>query len=408
MNLSRNSLCKADKPIIGVFTVKKFKYVDGKYWTYGGFGDYIKSLIPHFRKIIIACHPIHATEVPKGWYSINEKKLIYAWLPYYEREDQCLIKLPVMLFKAWKIVKIVDIVNARVPDYSGLCGLFWARLIGKPLFINIVGDWHNWRNIATRLHGLMKFGLQIHFMVYSLIERILCSNQLTFVQGKHIFKIYCRNVHSYECVSSSHYERDIVKTVKKISNQKIVRLLAVGRLVFLKGHRDLILCLKILKEKDPEHFYELTIVGEGKDYREYRKLSNRIGVDNQLHLIGQVSREDIFSYYDKADLFCLPSYSEGTPKVVLEAMARGVPVISTDVGGVSGLITHRVSGLLVSPGNPGEMAKRIMQIINDKALYKKCSFLGLSIARKHTVKTEFGMVLKIIKNHYPKLWATRG
>lgn len=408
MNANKNTFCQADKPIVGVFTVKKFIYVNGQYWTYGGFGDYIRSLIPHFSKIIIACHPKKAKEVPKGWYSITEKNLVYVWLPYYEREDQCLIKLPAMFLRAVKIVRMVDIVNARVPDYTGLCGLFWARVMRKPLFINIVGDWHNWSNIATRLRGILKLGLQIHLMIYSYIEKILCSNQLIFAQGEHLFGIYRRNINVYKCVSSSHYEKDIVKAAKKLANKSNIRLLTVGRLVYLKGHRDLILCLRILKEIDPVHHYELTIVGEGKDHSEYMMLAREIGVHKEILLVGQVSREHIMSFYDNADIFCLASYSEGTPKVVLEAMARGVPVISTDVGGVSELVKNQVSGLLVTPGDPAKMAKRIMQLANDEVLYKNCSLRGIDIAVKHTVQNEFGSLLDIVIRHYPKLWRTRG
>jgi glycosyltransferase involved in cell wall biosynthesis len=309
-----------------------------------------------------------------------------------------------MFWQAKNLVRGVDIVNARVPDYTGLCGAYWARKFEKPMFVNLIADWHTYKTRQTRLKGILKLGLQVHLMIYCWLERWMCSNQLLFAQGEHIRKIYDEDNEVHLSISSSHYKSDIVGSGKNQPHRRLIRLLAVGRLVYVKGHRDLICAIAALKVVDPMRRYELTILGEGPDAKAYFNLAQMLGVDSQIKILGQIDRGTIFTYYDQADVFCLSSYSEGTPKVVLEAMARGTPVVATDVGGVSTVVEHGISGTLVMSGKPKKMAAAIKELLDDSELYERYSRNGLTVADAHTVEAEWGGMINTIRARFTELW----
>ena len=288
------------QPTLAVFTVKKFRHVNGRYWTYGGFGEYIKALLPHFRKVILACHPLDDTHPPEGWYPLDDPQLEFAWLPYYEKEHQCVLKLPSMFWKCRDIVERADIVNPRVPDYTGICGGYWARKMNKPIFISHIGNWHSQvRNPPTRLTGLLKLGLQAHLALYCWFEKRLCARGLIFAQGDFAKDLYAHNPDVHLCISSSHLASDVVPFETTCTDPSVCRLLSVGRLVTLKGHTDLIRTLALLQAQTPHRYFELTIAGEGKIANTYRALAEELGVADQLKLPGQVGRADVFDLYDK-------------------------------------------------------------------------------------------------------------
>ena len=81
-------------------------------------------------------------------------------------------------------------------------------------------------------------------------------------------------------------------------------------------------------------------------------------------------------HYRRADLFVLPSFAEGVPVVLMEAMAQEIPVISTRITGIPELIEHEKTGLLVTPGNVGELAEAIIRVLEDSSLGEKLGTEG--------------------------------
>lgn len=146
------------------------------------------------------------------------------------------------------------------------------------------------------------------------------------------------------------------------------RVVTVGRLVPQKNHELLISAFKEIVSEFPE--YTLTIYGEGIDRP---KLSNKINeekLSNNVFLPGEKS--NIYSEIIDAELFVLSSDFEGMPNVLIEAMALGLPVISTDCsgGGASSLIEDRMNGVLVPVGNKDEMVSAMKAVLLNKEFAK--------------------------------------
>lgn len=118
-------------------------------------------------------------------------------------------------------------------------------------------------------------------------------------------------------------------------------LLSVGHLIERKGHEVIIAALPSLAGVN--HY----IVGEGPLESKLRKLANKLGVENRVTFVGNVSQQHLIDYYSAADALVLPSIREGMPNVVLEALACGTPVIAARCEGVPELLTTPAAGVLM-------------------------------------------------------------
>jgi glycosyltransferase involved in cell wall biosynthesis len=131
-------------------------------------------------------------------------------------------------------------------------------------------------------------------------------------------------------------------------------VLCVARLAPQKGLDVLVGAIGALAGAGTD--VQLTIVGSGPLEAELRRRAEHCGVAQRVSLAGAVGQDDMAAYYARADIFCLPSFAEGLPIVLMEAMATGLPVVATRVMGVPELVEDGVSGFLVAPGNADELA----------------------------------------------------
>ncbi len=134
-----------------------------------------------------------------------------------------------------------------------------------------------------------------------------------------------------------------------------LELLSVAALTAKKGHRDL---LRALASLDPQPGFRLTLAGGGELEGELRQEAQRLGLEGSVRFIGAVGKSRVAELMRDADLFVLASLHENLPCVLLEAMASGLPIVATAVGGVPELIDERV-GVLCLPGNPPALAAAI-------------------------------------------------
>ena len=148
-------------------------------------------------------------------------------------------------------------------------------------------------------------------------------------------------------------------------------LVAIGRLSREKGHIDLISAFAKVRAMHPEVRAKLAIVGEGPERSALESAIRVRGLGNDVRLMGH--RNDVRPYYAAADLFVLPSRSEGSPYVLLEAMRAGVPIVATAVGGVPEILMHEQTALLVAPQDSESLAAAIGRILNDSELAERVS-----------------------------------
>jgi len=159
-------------------------------------------------------------------------------------------------------------------------------------------------------------------------------------------------------------------------------LLFVGRISFGKGLHVLLDSLHDLKKS-----VSLVIIGPATSLNYYQDILKRIEKENQrgkhrITYLGALDQPEVAKWCQKASILILPSFSEGFPVVILEALSCETPVIATPVGGIPELIRDYENGFLIPPNNPLKLAEAIEYLLDNKDIRTKMGKAG----RKHTVK----------------------
>ena len=158
-------------------------------------------------------------------------------------------------------------------------------------------------------------------------------------------------------------------------------ILCVGRLIAGKGQRDLIEAVHIVRGRGLS--VVLRLVGAGPDRDVLAGLIARLGIGDAVTLEGGVNQDRIRNYYENADLFALPSYAEGLPVVLMEAMAMGIACVSTHVNGIPELIEDGVSGVLVAPSDVTGLADALERLVRDNTLRQRLAENGRMRVLQH-------------------------
>ena len=151
-------------------------------------------------------------------------------------------------------------------------------------------------------------------------------------------------------------------------------LLCVGRLTSAKGQAILLEAVAELQTRQVP--VRLTLVGMGPDEKSLQAYAEQLGIRGQVRFTGAVDQDHILRYYQTADMFVLPSFAEGLPVVLMEAMAMEIPCITTAITGVPELIQNGEDGLLVAASDVNGLADAISRLANDPELRRKIGQAG--------------------------------
>jgi glycosyltransferase involved in cell wall biosynthesis len=128
----------------------------------------------------------------------------------------------------------------------------------------------------------------------------------------------------------------------------------------------------------------LTVAGSGPQLEQLMELCSELHVTDAVRFSGRLDNEQIADLYRDADLMLNPSLADNMPISLLEAMASGVPIVSTDVGGIPYLVEDGVSAMLVPPGQPALMAASAMKVLSDPVLSSELRAAGRDLAARYT------------------------
>ncbi len=163
-------------------------------------------------------------------------------------------------------------------------------------------------------------------------------------------------------------------------------IIAVGRLIAKKGFGDLIRACALLAERGKS--FRCEVIGEGPLEGELRDQIDRLGLQARVMLAGAKPQSQLRQLLAAANVFVLPSVidSEGgmdnLPTVIMEAMATGLPVVSTNLGGIPEMVIEKETGFLVPPGDPSAMAGAIEHLIDDRSLARRLGDYGNKRAQR--------------------------
>ena len=171
-------------------------------------------------------------------------------------------------------------------------------------------------------------------------------------------------------------------------------VITVGRLSREKAQMDLLIAFNQLLKTNPDTRAKLVIVGEGPERGRLAASAASLGLSDRVMFTGEVG--NVQPYYGAADVFVLPSHSEGSPYVLLEAMAAKVPIVATVVGGVPEMVKDEESALLVRSRDPRALASAIARILVDPELAGRLTEKAYTLATtSYAPETQIRSLLKL-------------
>ncbi|WP_299576274.1 glycosyltransferase [uncultured Sunxiuqinia sp.] len=245
--------------------------------------------------------------------------------------------------------------------------------------------------------------------IYKTMARFIANYLETFVEnfanknnshvltlGPDIKKRYAHLSNNVrEFVSSRYHINDIIdeSKLRPLNIEERVRLLFVGRIEVNKGINELLSALK-----NTNIDYELSIVGDGQYMSNTKQLIKEYNLSNKIHLHGYIPYgPQLLDIYRSHDIFILPSYSEGLPQVVLEAMASGCLVLATNVGSIPSIINDGINGFIFKPKSVTALNNLFNQLRDTKSNYNEVRKNAIETSRRYAFENQSKVLIDTLK-----------
>lgn len=349
------------------------------------FGTYIEGYLKGFDQVVVCAPVLDRRNVEPShththlW---NPAQVQVVHLPVSGGKLACYLRTLWILLDsavAWEAALLF------LPSWVGVLGYLAGWLRGRltETCAYVAGDWGE----VYRQDGAGKGRIRQWvagtraWVVDALTHTVVRGVSLTLVAGHGLFEKL--SPVSPSTVRKAHPVFNLtwasINRREDTCKNQVIRCLFVGLLVDNKGLQYLIPALAQLRHEGEK--LELTVVGDGPQRQKYENLAAENGMADACRFVGYVPHGDgLFGYYREADLFVLPSLTEGFPRVIYEAMGHGVPVVATAVGGIPAEVKHGSNGLLVDPRSVSELTVAIRTLMHDRQLRKTIIDNGYSSA----------------------------
>lgn len=231
------------------------------------------------------------------------------------------------------------------------------------------------KKVILHLHGseFEVFYKNSNFILKKMIKDILKKSDLVIVLGEK-WKNVIQEIEPSANVKIFNNSVPVPK-YKVGLNDNGFNILFLGVLIKRKGIYDLIEAIKILNDSGVLEKYNVkfTIGGSGKEKEEIENKISDYNLDSVIDMVGWVDGELKESLLKNSQLFVLPSYNEGLPMAILEAMSYGIPVISTEVGSIGEVVCNYKTGFTFKPGDINSLVQYIEKLITEKQLWYEMS-----------------------------------
>ncbi len=354
----------------------------------GSFARYVDSLAPYFDEISI-CAPEQADPGIVGT-RVSARNVTLAPLPFFEGPRQFYPQLPSIVARLAGWVRRIDVLHCRVPTPAAFPAFLLARLRRVPCFLLIVGDLR--ALLPTRPYRGLK---RVLFSGYTAWEEFgiaaMARRALNFANGAALAEKHREGglVEVFETRTTTIGERDIADRFDACSRAPI-KMLSVSRIDPRKGLRVVPDVLARLSAHSIDASIDIvgpTVGRTGSDERAaIERRSAELGVADRVRFSGPMPLDTLLPRYRDYDLFVLPTLpGEGIPRVLLEAMAGGLPLVTTRVAGIPSLIRDGDNGLLVDAPSADAVAAAVEQIVASSELRHRLIAGGYATARMHTL-----------------------
>lgn len=342
---------------------------DGRMWTKSVYSyNFFQRYLRIFETVLLISRvkKISFSEIG-SMLLVSGKGMEFCELPFYRGPWQFAKQYPQIKKIVNKNIEKCDCAILRIPDQLSFQIFRKLKKLQKPTAVEVVAhprDLYAPGTIKSFLRPFLRIIWDINQKRICRLADGVAYVTKDYLQGRYQSGIKSVNKERFETYYTSADLHKIYFTgVREINDFKkscfkIIHISGINN--HAKGHKELLEMMYNLKNKGLRHY--LTFVGGGVLLEEFKKMCYNLGLEENIKFVGNVSEaEEITSLLKQSDLFIFPTMTEGLPRVILEAMAGGLPCISTNVGGIGELIAN---DLLVKPNSVNCLEEKFKEIIS--------------------------------------------
>ena len=370
---------------------------EGGLFLPGYIGVFVDELARNIDKLYLVMHEAKGREYEEADYQLECSNITFVNLGPKTPSWQRSLSPGKILKEKMREIKGCDAFLVRSP--SPLAPYFHKYIKNPKLFFLIVGDYaEGAKQIGTK--GLKNKLLYMYFHHNDKKFRKRLPKTDIFVNSPELFEKYKNKSKSIELVKTTTLREEDFYKKPSIAFQDPIRLLFTGRIEPAKGLIELLEAGKRLIDDGKN--IQIDIVGwENNPQKPFEKklitYAKLLGISNNITFHGKKKLgPDLNQYYRNSDIYVLPSYHEGFPRTIWEAMANSLPVIATKVGGISFFLKSKKHAILIEPKNSNAIAKAIELLINDDNLREKIISNGYDLSKSNSLKMQTKKLANLI------------
>lgn len=315
-----------------------------------------------FDTVTVVARTKKVTDIKSVFKKISNPRIKFISLPHYIGPVEMLKVYPWLSLKLDEVAKLDAVFILRVPSFIAI--VFYKKLLrlNKGFAVEVVGDPLD----VFTANSFKSYLTNFYKNYFYKHQKLQCSSATgaSYVTEYTLQKIYPPNKKAI----TSHYssielpDEFYSEKIRLTQNLSGFKLIFVGTLAV--PYKGLHLLLEAIAQLNQQGFnIFLKVIGDGQLREHYQEMAVEMGLSENVIFVGYVSdRMTMKQAYEEADLFVTPTLAEGLPRVVIEAMATGLPVIGTNVGGIPELIDRE---MLVEPNDVGALTVKIKDCLND-------------------------------------------
>lgn len=278
-----------------------------------------------------------------------------------------------------KYITSSEVVIARGGGYLALQSIHICKIKNIKIGVEVIGDPEEVfvKNVVN--HPLTP----LFRLIFTQIQKIAIksANSVLYVTRQKLQNKYPTRKGTFVTHASNVMlkSEDFVCQSKEIVNKEFYNLISVGSLTQMYKSPDVVIeAVHLLKNEG--YNIKLTWLGDGTNLQKLQELVNQLNLQDSISFLGVLSKEKVKANLDESDIFVLVSRTEGLPRAMVEAMARGLPCIGSNVGGIPELISNE---MIIEPNDPKALADKVKFLINNPIFTNKQAALNLNNAKEY-------------------------
>lgn len=379
-----------------------FEYVDGNYYTIYTRAIFFRHLANLLEKVTLLSPVIEKNgAIFRNAFPFDPGKLIIeknidssGFANYYKNYFK---NIKILYGKINKLIDEHDILLIIAPTPIGGVITKLCSKKRRPYLMEFTGDIIKGSVSINSSYGIKKTLLMFLGHVIKLKQYRMASRaSMIYVLGLELEKELKKYNNKIKVVLDSTILKSDIVYRENTCDKNIVKIIRVGWISHVKGYEYFIMAINELKKKNVINV-EVNIVGRtiDKSYEgKILKMIDDYDLNNIIKMTGHLTFERVKELYKCSDINVISSISEGIPRTIIEGAAFGLPLVTTNVGGIPTIIIDKHNGIIVEPGDYISLADSILEVIKNEKLRKNLIKNGYKLAKEHTIEEHAERMIK--------------